>query len=69
MHIKDALLLIRKYYHVAVAGYLSRCLSGPLLYPTFRRHITVNKMHESFEISVLVSGTSITNTLGIQTFL
>ena len=39
MHIKEPLLLIA---HVAVAGFLSRYLSGPV--PYVWRHITVNKM-------------------------
>ena len=40
MYIKDFLLLIGKVAHVAAAGFLSRYLSGPLLY----NHITVNTM-------------------------
>ena len=42
MHIKNPCCYSESEAHVAVMGFLSRYLSGPL--PYVRRHITVNKM-------------------------
>ena len=50
VHVQDPLLLIRKCSScTAAAGFFSRYLNGPLLYP--RRHITVNKNVLSVSLS------------------
>ena len=42
VHIKEPLLLIGKIAHVAVGGFLSRCMNGPYRY--VRCNITLNKV-------------------------
>ena len=42
VHTKEILLLIGNVAYVAVYGFLSRFMSGPLTY--IRRHRTVNKI-------------------------